>query len=162
MSKLLLVVALLLGVVGVGVAVVQPGDLGGSDTETAGPATTTSPTAVEDAPGTTSTTASDEVELTTSSSTTSAPSTTAAPSAIAPDGGTAATTTVPTGSSGAPGAGSAGGSPGGAGSGGSGLDGGSAGPSDLEDGLADTGGTPLLGAAVGLAALALALPRRRA
>jgi len=159
MSKLLLVVALLLGVVGVGVAVVQPGDLGGSDTETAGPATTTSPTAVEDAPGTTSTTASDEVELTTSSS---APSTTAAPSAIAPDGGTAATTTVPTGSSGAPGAGSAGGSPGGAGSGGSGLDGGSAGPSDLEDGLADTGGTPLLGAAVGLAAVALALPRRRA
>lgn len=165
LPKLLMAAALLLGSVGLVVAIVQPGDLGGDDgdTETAQPALTETETETETAtdtesdtetdPGTetgdettTSTTAADSTSSTTPTSTPTTPSD--------PETSNTTTTTQPSGSIGV-GSGS-----GGSASGGSGLDGDRGLPSDLEDGLANTGGTSAIGTAVLIGLAGLALRRR--
>jgi len=152
LSKLLLALALLLAGVGVVLAVVRPGDLDGA-TEAAGPgATEPDDRTTTTVDGSTTTTTADDGGTTTTTGdggTTTTTTTTTVGDGTTPttSGGVATTTTTTTVAGGA--------------GGGSGLaGGGSAGPSDLEDGLADTGGESLLAASVVLALVALALPRR--
>jgi len=152
LSKLLFVAALLLAVVGLGVAVVQPGDLGDeASTETAQlDATTTS--------------------TTTNSTTTSPPSSTSSPTTSSPTtsvAGDAEETPTPPGgdADGASGDGAADDdvvAGDGSTDGGSGLAGGDDAPADTEDGLAATGGTSMVGAALAAALAGLALRRRSA
>jgi cytoskeletal protein RodZ len=153
LPKLLLAAALLLGAVGLVVALVQPGGLGDDDggTETAQPERSETETETETdveagtENDTTSTTASDGTTSTsTTASSGAAPTTTVAAGAD----GTAPTTTTtrPSGSGGS--------------IGGSGLDGDRNVPRDLEDGLAATGGTSAIGTAVLIGLAGLALRRR--
>jgi hypothetical protein len=155
-SKLLLAAALLLGVVGIGLAILRPGELGDdASTETAQPGvtepedtTTTSTTAVPTTATMSPTTAAGDGDGETSGAGESDTTTTSAHAA--------ATSTTPAPP--APGGPDSGARTGG--TGGTGIDGGTAPPADLADGLADTGGTSLLGAAMLLALAGLVVRHR--
>ena len=175
LPKLLLLAALLLVGVGAVLALVQPFGLGDEEagTETAQPDVTDTETETGTETGTgTETDAGTDVDA--DSSSTTDPDTTATTGAGVPSDDTTSTTGAPSTTAAAPvtstpgtptttpttrpsGAVGAGGSEAG---GGSGLDDEVALPADLRDGLADTGGTSVVGAAllVGLAGLAV---RRR-
>ncbi len=153
-SRILLGVAVALLVVGVGLAVLQPGSLGdGSNESATGTSTTTAVTSsTTSEPTTTAPTTTTTSSSTTSSTSAPGGSTTSSssPSTTTPTGATTTTTTTTA-------------SGGGTGGGGSGFaDGSTAEPSDTSDGLANTGGRSLIFAGMLAGAAGLALrPRRR-
>ena len=134
LSKLLLAAALLVMAAGIGLAVAQPGSLGGNGDESAAPTTGTSTT---------------ETSTTVADSSTTATSTTAAPTTTSTTAGSSATTSaVPPEASTTTGPGS-----------GLGASGAAQG-SDTSDGLAKTGGESMLLAGLVLGGLGLATHRR--
>ena len=173
LPKLLLLAALLLVGVGVVLSLVQPFGLGDEEagTETAQPDLTETETETEtggdDATETETATAAPSTTAADAATTTSDPDTTATTTAGVPSDDTTPTTT---GGAAAPSTTVAPSTsvpvtttttrPSSAVSGGSGLDGEAGLPADLEDGLADTGGTSVVGGALVLALAGLALRRR--
>ena len=149
-SRILLGVAVALLVVGVGLAVFQPGSLRDGSSESAGSTSTTTAITSSTTTGLTTTAPTTTMQATssTSTSTTSAPGSTSSSSTTAPAGSSTTTTTAAGG--------------GGTGGGGSGFaDGSTAEPSDTSNGLANTGGRSLIFAGVLAGAAGLALRPRR-
>ena len=135
LSKLLLAAALLVMAAGIGLAVAQPGSLGGNGDESAAPTTETSTTVTSTTVAGSSTTATSATSAPTTTSTTAGSSTTT--STVPPDAST--TTTGPGSGLGASGA---------------------AHGSDTSDGLAKTGGESMLLAGLVLGGIGLATRRR--